>query len=254
MKSLTILLLLLLALLPTQSAAQVPDEPPMHFGIDLVAAFPRGDFDDHVSEMGAGLSTFFGGRVPGFPFVLGTELGWLTFASQDRALLLQTNTNLSSIHTNTSRNILSAHLVARLTPQSGLVRPYVDGILGIKYFISRARIEADTNTDAIVGDDGVIIVDGVDRSEISVTSSFNDLAFSAGVGVGIDFDVWRQFFPAWRRDAVISVSLGARYVFGPKMQFLPRESFPTDVGNIVIEAQRSRTDMIVPTLGLRVDI
>ena len=226
----------------------------MHFGINLVAAFPLGEFDDHVSEMGAGLSTFFGGRVPGFPFVLGTELGWLTFATQDRAALFGTNTALSAVTVATSRNILSAHLVARLTPEKGLVRPYADAILGLKYFVSRARIEADVDAGAIVGGDGPIIVDRDRRDEISVSSSFNDLAFSTGVGAGIDFDVFRQHVATWNREAIVSVSVGARYVVGPKMQFLPRESLPSDVGDIVIDAERSRTDMIVPTLGLRIDI
>jgi hypothetical protein len=141
-----------------------------------------------------------------------------------------------------------AHLVARLAPFEGAVTPYVDALIGVKYFISRVNIESE----ALFDDDDFFFIGSDDR--IFTSTAFNSLAMSYGAGAGIDVQIFDGPLGLHNRHTVISLHMGVRYLFGSEADYLTRNSIRTDTNGIGFDQITSDTDMLIPELGLQIGL
>lgn len=232
------------------AVAQPREHEEVRSGINFVWGVPLGDFDDNIDEVGLGFLAFAGGRVPGLPLVLGTELGSLNFGSNVILEVTEIAIPVSALNVETNNNMYFGHLLARIQPAVGPVAPYAEGLLGLRYFRGDAKINSDFFLD--FGDDLFDLYER--RNGLYVLADFEDLAFSYGIGGGIDVDVYKGGTSWDEREATVSLNVGVRYLFGSQAQYLQSNSIRESDGGITFEVSRSRTDLIVPQFGLRVKI
>ncbi|GIV60254.1 hypothetical protein GQ464_002060 [Rhodocaloribacter litoris] len=214
--------------------------------INFAAGVPQGAFDERLERDAYGLLGFLGGRVPGSPLVLGSEVGFLHYGTGSRLSLHRSPLDdgltgdfalpLEALNVAVTNNVLMGHLVLRLQPSRGVFLPYVDVVGGLRYFVTHIDVESDV----------VIFRRGLDQD-----ARVTDLALSYGAGGGFELVVhtWED---AWEGTARASVHAGLRYLFGTEAEYAASAAFEEIDGRILLDLARSRTDMLVPVFGFRV--
>lgn len=236
-------ILCLAGLTASGSFAQTGDEARAE--INFAAGIPQGDFEDGLDATPIGATAFIGGRVPNLPLVLGTELGFLNYGSSSELAIYSTAlvrggdqpVPVEALSVSSSSNIVLGHLVARLQAPTGRFQPYVDALVGLKYFITRVDIDSD-----------IIVF----RNGLSQDSHARDVAFSYGVGGGIELLAYE--LPSMWDGSTVGVSLhaGVRYLFGGEADYVRPEGAQTSDGRIVFTEERTRTDLLLPQFGIRI--
>jgi hypothetical protein len=205
------------------------------FGIAFQAGLPQGDFE---AETSFGAAIFAGMGLPNLPVVLGMDFAFLV-DENDRSTIAKSD--FSSVVAETSSDITMLHFVARLQPAAGLVRPYMDALIGFKHFETRTRIN-EHFTDFGDPDDCFFsdCVRPIDNDENS-----SDAALSYGLGGG--FDVRLYSGDGFQVRAVV----GARYLFGEKAEYvIPSSVRIIDADTVAFETTQSRTDLLTTHAGL----
>jgi len=203
-------------------------------GGDFVVGLPQNEFRDNIDDEGYGGSAFFGYFLGDTPIMVGADVGFLNYGTTKRFEPFSDDIPEVIVRVQTSNNILMAHGFVRLQPQDGPVRPYVEGLLGFKYLFTRSSIIDDYFDEAIAS-----------------STNFDDLAGSWGVGTGIDIRLWEN--RRRRGVADVSLTLGAKYLWGSEAEYLKKGSIrPHPDGGVTFLVFRSRTDMLVPSIGARI--
>ena len=227
-----------LALLAAAPAtAQVRGTGHFAFGLGI----PQGEFSDNLDGLGYGLNGFLGAAFGGSPFVVGLDFSYFIYGINRDEVPLSTTVPDANVDVRTTNSFLQPHLVVRVQPILGPTRPYLEALGGFKYLFTQTRVSSDIGS----GED----------SEITTSTNFDDFAWSYGAGAGIDFD----FYRAGRTR--VGLHLGVQYLFGTEAEYLDRGRLAElDVdGTPGLSRQelepainRSRTDLIVPQLGVSV--
>jgi len=231
--STAVFFLLVCGPLSSPVAAQVQPEVTGNFSV----AVPQGAFSDNVGRAGIGGTVMAGLRFSGTPAVVGLDLGFMNYGIERRTEPFSTTIPDVRVNVRTSNDILLSHLVLRLQPDDGSIRPHVDGLFGFKYLFTSTRIE----------DRG-----SAGREPIASSTNFDDFALSFGGGAGVDI---RLAQPSPSADGSVSVrgvylNLGVRYLFGEEAEYLRRGSIERTNGDLTFDVRRSRTDMLTFGLGV----
>lgn len=139
----------------------------------------------------------------------------------------------------TTNNILQPHLVLRLQPTDGRVRPYLDGLFGFKYLFTETRVRDEDDFD--------------DDADIASTTNFRDATISGGVGAGLDVRVYRGAPKGEVR--TVSLHLGLQYLAGGQAEYLAEGNLEdtNDNGQLddsELNIRRSTTPLLQPQLGV----
>lgn len=225
-------LLLLAALALSGAVAAQPS-----VSISGLVAVPQGEFDDALGTVGGGLSVGMLYAIPRSPVALGFEGSIAVYGYERRITPLSLTIPDVQVGVTTSNNLAQGLAVLRLQVPRGGVRPYVDGVAGLTYLFTETRVE---------DDDDYYYEDGPSFS----TTNFDDLALTAGGGVGVLVELHSGRSDDGRP---ISVALDARlrYLAGSQADYLARGDIErTRDGDLFIAPRRSRTDLLVPHLGV----
>jgi hypothetical protein len=209
---------------------------------NVVVGVPRQSFRDNIDGLGYGGSLFAGARLGQTPIVLGLDLGILVYGRTEESVPFSGTVGPRvMVDVVTTNNILEPHLVVRLQPAEGRVRPYVDGLFGFKYLFTETKVR----------DDDV----GGDDRDIASTTNFSDVALSGGVGGGLDLRVYRA--PPEAEVKTVSVHLGAQYLVGQRAEYLAEGNLEDTNGNGRLDdselpIRRSTTTLLQPQIGVTV--
>ncbi|MFP4229105.1 MAG: hypothetical protein ACLFTE_09790 [Salinivenus sp.] len=242
------LLFLLGTLLAVPAPAQQAESPDREASIrgearaSFVVGVPRQSFRDNIDGLGYGGTLFGGARLGDTPIVLGLDLGFLVYGrTVDTVPFSGTVGPRVTVDVVTTNSILEPHLVLRLQPADGRVRPYVDGLVGFKYLFTETKVR-----DEDVGND--------DR-DIASTTNFSDVALSGGVAGGVDVRLYRPAADA--EIGTVSLHLGAQYLVGQRAEYLAEGSLEDTNGNGRLDdselpIRRSTTTLLQPQIGVTV--
>jgi hypothetical protein len=209
-----VVLLVGVGLVPARARA----EPERLGQLDAVVAVPSGALGERVRNPGAGLSMVMGIWLPGLPLAVGAELGFLRYGWR-----FERPVGHGDVERMT--DVLSAHLLWRLQPRGGPVRPYLETLLGLRSFIASTSIEDD-------------------RGDERWSEEGGDAAFSCGVGAGLAV----RFGDAHHSDGRVTpafLAVGVRWLRGGVASYLRLGD-----GGAPFVAERSRTDLWLFTLGI----
>lgn len=226
-------LLLLAALALSGAAAAQPS-----VSISGLAAIPQGEFDDALGSIGGGGALTVLYAAPGSPIALGVEGAIAIYGYERRRAPLSLTIPDVRVGVTTTNNLAQGLAVLRLQVPHGGVRPYVDGVAGLTYLF----------TETSVSDDDYYYDDGYGFS----TVNFDDLALTAGGGVGVLIELHSGYSDEGRPMAV-SLDARLRYLSGGSATYLARGDIErTTDGDLYIAPRRSRTDLLVPHVGVSV--
>jgi len=204
------------------------------FGGDFIIGLPQDEFRDNIDDEGYGGSAQFGYFLGDTPIMVGVDVGFLNYGTTERFETFSPDIPEVIVQVRTTNNILLTHGFLRLQPQNGAVRPYVEGLLGFKYLFTRTSVN-----------------DEFFDESIASSTNFDDLAGSWGVGTGLDIRLWEN--QRRRGIADVSLTIGAKYLWGSEAGYLRKGSIRTEPnGDISIFVFHSKTNMLVPSIGARI--
>jgi hypothetical protein len=203
--------------------AQAQTKDRVQLGIYFLTVVPRGEFSENLTNnsYGAGVQGLV--RIGSSPFLVGGDLALVIYGNESR------RDPTIPDRVTTSNFIFVPHFVSRAQPRSGFIRPYVDGLIGLKYLWTETSIP-DISVD-----------------EHAVTDiNLSDTAFSYGVGGGL------QISPTKERESRFMLDIGVRYLRGGRAEYLREGSIREVNGTLVYDVFSSRTDVLAVHVGVTV--
>lgn len=206
---------------------------------DLVVVVPQGSFADRLDDVGFGLSGTFIHHIGGSHVGIGVEGTFVTYGHERiRERFGSGALGRVDVDVVTTNNIALGHLVLRLQPPSGTLRPYADVLAGLAYLFTESRIED---------------VDRNDDRDIASSTNFDDAAFSYGLGGGVMARVYEGRSSSDGRPFEVFVGARLRYLFGGEAKYLREGDIEADAdGDPIFRYTESRTDVLLPQLGLTI--
>jgi hypothetical protein len=202
-------------------------------GINFTLGFPMREFQDNVKRTGFGgsLQVLLGNAAKKYPYTFGFDLGYLNYGSESRLEPFSSTIPDVTVSVNRTNNIVNFHFLAQIIPPSGLIRPYLEILVGGAYLFTETT------------------VNGWDSGEqVASTNNFHDWAWSYGGGCGILY----QVMPGNQlngRLGPIYVDLKARYLYGTEAEYLKEGSVIIQPDGVTYQVSKSKTDLLTVNLG-----
>lgn len=216
------------------SAAHTLAQPAFQAGGSLTLGFPQNEFADNVDNVGLGLTGQFLLCFPSSPLCIGASVNFLIYGSETREEPFSTTIPNVFVDVTTTNNIVMTHLLVRLQPPGGRIRPYIDGLFGFNYLWTSTRIE-----------------DQGDFEEIASSTNFDDITFGWGGGAGIFIRVFqrREAAEYFGGPDAVYIDAGLRYLKGGEAEYLKEGSIEQTGGEVVYDVNRSITDIMTYHVG-----
>jgi opacity protein-like surface antigen len=227
-RSLSVCFMLLLIGSATVIHAQAQrQEQDRQAGVYFLTVAPRGEFSENLPNNGYGIGAQALFPIGSSPFKVGGDLGFVIYGSESRTEPISPTIPDVQVRVNTSNFILLPHFMLRAQPRSGLIRPYVDGLIGLKY------LWTETSISDRFGDEDVV-------SDINLS----DTSFSYGVGGGLQVPLMGG------RESRLLLDMGVRYLRGGRAEYLREGSIREVDGSVVYDVLSSRTDVLTVQVGV----
>jgi hypothetical protein len=158
----------------------------------------------------------------------------MIYGSEQRREPLSPTIPETTVNVGTSNRILASHLLLRVQPCCGNVRPYLDGLVGVNYLYTRTSVKGHWSLEPI-----------------AASTIQDDWAPSYGAGGGVQILVYRER-PQRRKDRPVHILLDAklRYLRGSPADYLTQGSIRQEGGQSVYYISKSRTDMLLVQSGI----
>ncbi|MEZ4700114.1 MAG: hypothetical protein R2834_07270 [Rhodothermales bacterium] len=201
-------------------------------GIDFAVGVPVGDFSDSVGHPGFGISGMGLLQFGSSPAMLGIDLGYLVYGFERRTEPFSTTIPDVRVRVETTNNIALGHLFFRFQPTANRVQPYAQALLGFKYLFTQTSIKD-------IGSD----------EDVASSTNFDDIAASYGIGAGVDFVLGSTTSETGHTTSFL-LHVGADYLLGGNASYLKRGSIRRENGQVTFDVLESRTDVVLPRIGV----
>ncbi len=210
------------------SAADVP--PGFQVSLNFIPSFPLKGFHEglNANPLGGGADLLW--RFSGSPVSVGLSVGLQGYGWTTRIENFSPDIPETQVKVGTGNNLLLGHLLVRLQPAKGNIRPYADGLIGITYLWTETGVY------------------GRDWSRVTSSVNFDDSALSFGVGGGVMLPIISKPTFGLLFDA------GARVLFGGRADYLPKGGLVRENGGLVANYLTSRTDLVTAHVGLSLEL
>ncbi|MBX3102709.1 MAG: hypothetical protein KF690_09390 [Bacteroidetes bacterium] len=218
-------IVLLCVCLPLWSRAQ--EVHTVLVGANVTVAYPMKEMYTHMpSRWGIGFGVHALARpVKRVPLLLGADFNYSIYGRYKETLPPQlADEKLEQVVNN---NILMLHAVARISPLDGVfpLRPYIEGLIGSKLFYTRWKLNS-----TIAGETEVVD-SNTDESSV---------AFSYGMAGGLNVALGKN----------VCIDLRCAYLRGHSTEYVERVVRDPNGDGIIYHYGKTRTDMLVPQLGM----
>lgn len=222
-------------------------DSPWAGGFGLVVGSPQDEFRKNVDNVGFGLDAFATHNLGGSAFQLGGTFSFMVYGRDKRSEPFSYTIPDVRVDVITTNSIVMGHLLARLQPPKGGLRPYIEGLYGFHYLSTSTTIENQHASE--------------DDNEIASSTNFEDFTSSYGAGAGLMFTIWdASNITGGSGDfsGKLLLDLGARYLFGGEAEYLKKGSIQpdeqtSDPTDLIYDVQRSKTDILNFRIGLVFD-
>jgi hypothetical protein len=222
------------------------EDPRFYLGLHGLVGIPTGEFGDTVTDAGFGMTGMLGYGIGVAPIMLGLEGGFMIYGSKERTEPWSETIPDVHVKVRTTNSLAFGHLLLRLQPQSGMVRPYLDGLAGFNYLSTSTSVNNEGSSDG--------------ESTIASSTNQSDVVFSYGAGGGIMIRLHERDAslpkPATddeeeeRGPAEVLLDLNGRYMWGGAADYLTENSIIRNGSNVQYDVKHSRTDIIALKIGV----
>jgi hypothetical protein len=206
----------------------------VHFYAGVQVAIPGREFREVINNasgnLGYGLFTGLAlsplGKNKPSPILLGIDFGYFTYGNEKQ----QGFGNMPTLKT--THSVFTWNAMARLKPirHQGRITPFADGLLGLKLFNSKTKIDKDL-TNIIFND-----------NQNEVINNVKDTGLNYGLGVG--------FYTNPKNNSNPGFQLRVLYLWGDEVKYVVRNSVMVDSNGLVtFETTRANTSMVIIQVG-----
>ena len=214
--------------------------------ISIIGHFPQNEFKEAGVTTGIGLD--FNGMyyfVDGMAF--GLNLGGSVYYISKRSIPLNYYTDLISITEETSNNIGYGHLFFKIVPFQARIKPYFEGLIGMKNLNTKTKVYSDACTDDPETDHN--------ECEIAKSTNASDNALSYGFGAGLELLLTELSKDDEESTGNLYFIFGLRYLYGNDAYYLKKGSIEfsnPEEGPVetTFNWSNSRTDLLQINIGL----
>ncbi|MGD8305531.1 MAG: hypothetical protein PVF17_02665 [Ignavibacteria bacterium] len=199
-------------------------------GINFILAFPQGEFKENIDRLGYGVGGEFMILTPkqGSPFGIGINAGFINYGSETRREPFSLTIPDVTVDVSRSNNLINFHLMFRIAPYAGKLRPYLEGFFGGAYIYTETTIKSQG------------------EEEVASSTNFDDFAWNYGAGGGVMYEVYRNNDDG----SALFIDLKVRYLLGTEAEYLKEGSVIIDNGQVTYEVSKSKTDLLTAQLGV----
>ncbi len=199
-------------------------------GVDFLVGVPQGEFKRNINKTGFGISGNIGWAPEQSPVMFGIEIGYMVYGSESRLEPFSTTIPDVTVEVNTHNNLVPGHVIARIQPNAGAFRPYLQGMVGLNYLFTSTSIKNRGGGEEVASD--------VNQS---------DVTFSYGGGGGLMVNVYTGEENGPIQNVLIH--LGARYIKGGNAKYLKEGSIRREAGRVIYDTLESTTDLLTFLIG-----
>lgn len=207
----------------------------INFYITVQTAIPEKEFREAINNdfgnVGYGIST---GVVLSpllehkpSPVLLGLDFGYFTYGQEKQ------KATAVAPPLKTTYNVFTWNAIGRLRPkfERGQITPFVDGLLGLKLYNTKTKIDKNI-VDFIFNDD-----------QREVINNVKDTGLNYGLGAG--------FYTNPKNKNNAGFTLRVLYLWGDEVSYVVRNSVKVDTnGFVTFDTGRANTSMIIIQLGI----
>ena len=220
--------------------------------LSLIGHLPQEEFKT------AGVTTGFGIDFNAMYYMVnelafGLNIGGSVYDISKRSVQLLYDSPLVNVTEETSNNIGYGHLFIKVVPFQTRVKPYFEGLIGLKNLNTKTKVYSQYCTDDPDTD--------YDECEIAKSTNASDNAFSYGFGAGfeiqlIDFNSSETEYSDIEAGK-LSFLFSFRYLYGNEAKYLKKGSieiyYPEEGGpaDAIFHWSQSRTDLIQLNFGFQ---
>jgi len=202
-------------------------------GVSLMLGYPQGEFKENVDRLGYGIQAHGTLWAPEKfrPFTIGLNVGYLVYGEESEKRRF--SNPIPDVYVDVSRtnSIANFHLLFQISPFTGTVRPYVEGLFGGAYLFTSTSIQSEW-----------------DNEEIASSTNFDDFTWSYGGSAGLLIKLTENAGDV----STLYLDLKARYLFGTRAEYLAEGSVTVNQnnGNVYYDVLESKTDLITIHIGV----
>jgi hypothetical protein len=185
-------------------------------GLAFEPFFPQGEFHDVMDRIGWGGSMDLLYRIPDSALHIGAAFDvW--------------------VKVSTANAVFSSHALLRLQPQVGPARPYIEGLIGLQHLTTDTRVYDDSDWE---------------YKKIAGTNHIRSTVFSYGLGGGLMLSLYGRAPSAEKGPFAVLLDVGIRYIRGGSAYYMQPGDIELGGGGVTYYVNRSRTDMLMPRVGV----
>jgi len=209
----------------------------LHIGAGVGVIGPMGIPEGNLSGVGPAFDLSVGYALPDW-FRFGVQLGYGRLGTRD---LVHPEPAAELV---ARSGVWTAHAYGRLQPRSWPVQPYLEGLVGFKYFSAEVEERLLTAEDTTCDWTGYCeTTEYWDEYDIYEQ---DDVSWSAGLGAGVDFRLIGD-----DDGFALTLGLGVRYLAGGNVTHVVDVEQERD-GTVVVETQEATSDTVMGTVSLGV--
>jgi hypothetical protein len=139
------------------------------------------------------------------------------------------------VKVSTSNAVFRSHALLRLQPKMGPARPYLEGLIGLQHLTTDTRAYDDSSWE---------------YDQIAGTNHIRSTVFSYGLGGGLMLALYGRAPSPEKGPFAVLLDIGVRYIRGGSATYMrPGDIVPED-GGLTYYVNRSRTDILIPKVGV----
>ncbi|OGU57504.1 MAG: hypothetical protein A2V66_12535 [Ignavibacteria bacterium RBG_13_36_8] len=202
-------------------------------GGSVMLGIPQGEFKEKVDRLGYGFQVHGTLWSPGVlqPFTIGANFGYLIYGEESRASRLSNSIPDVMVDVDRQNSLINFHLLFQVSPFTGDVRPYIEGLFGGAYIFTKTQVESEWSDEPVFE-----------------STNFDDFTWSYGGGAGILIKLAEDLGSF----STLFLDLKARFVFGTEAEYLREGDITIDQsnGDIYYNVARSKTDLLTIHIGV----
>lgn len=202
--------------------------------LNFFLGFPQSEFKKNVDSIGCGGSGHFAYNFPRSSISVGASFGVLVYGREGRTESLSTQTLDFDVNEVTTNMIYMCHFLVRVQPQKGMIRPYLDGLIGFNYLSTTTSVKSYRCGET---------------HNIASSNIQNDLALSWGTGGGVMIQVYSKKRKK-RNPFVIYIDLGAHYMWSKEAEYMKEGSIHLENDQVFYDIYKSTTDLLTGHIGV----
>ena len=224
-----------MASLISASALAADKQGRFQIGISFEPFFPQGEFRDVLDRIGWGgsLDAFY--RIPNSDLMVGTAFAYHIYGWGTRWEPFNVYIPEVLVKVRTTNAVARGHLLLRLQPSLGAIRPYVESLVGLQHLTTDTRVYDEYDYD----------------DSIASTNQLRSTVLSYGFGGGLVLNLSSQLRRLDGRSRFsVLLDIGIRYLRGGAADYLVPGVMELSGDTVTYFINRSRTDILTPKIGV----